>query len=87
MKKGYIHPSVSHLGAPVLFFKKNDGVSRLCIEFRQLKKVVARNTYPLPRIDYLFNQLRGETIFSKIDLIFGYHKVRIKKNTLARQHS
>ena len=60
---------------------------RLYIEFRQLKKVVVRNKYPLPRIDYLFDQLRGETIFSKIYLRFGFHKVRIKKNTLAIQHS
>jgi hypothetical protein len=55
LKKGYIHPSVSPWGAPVLFVKKNDGALRLCIDFRQLKKVIVKNTYPLPRIDDLFD--------------------------------
>jgi hypothetical protein len=78
LKKGYIHPSVSPRGAPVLFVKKKDGTLRLCIDFRQLNKVIVKNKYPLSRIDDLFNQLKGEKIFLKIDLRSGYHQVRIK---------
>jgi hypothetical protein len=78
LKKGYICPSVSPLGAPVLFMKKKDKTLRLCIDFRQLKKVTVKNKYPLPRIDDIFDQLKDEKIFSKIDLRSGYHQVRIK---------
>jgi hypothetical protein len=55
LKKGYIHPSVSPWGAPVLFMKKKDGTLRLCIDFRQLNKVTIKNKYPLSRIDDLFD--------------------------------
>jgi hypothetical protein len=78
MDKGYIRPSVSPWGAPVLFVKKKDVTLRLCIDYRQLNKVTIKNKYPLPRIDDLFNQLGGASIFSKIDLRSGYHQVRIK---------
>jgi hypothetical protein len=78
MDKGYIRPSVSPWGAPVLFVKKKDGTLRLCIDYKQLSKVTIRNKYPLPRINDLFNQLGGASIFSKIDLRSGYHQVRIK---------
>jgi hypothetical protein len=63
LKKGYIHPSMSPWGAFILFLKKKDGMLRLCIDFRQLNKVTIKNKYPLPRIDDLFNQLKGEKIF------------------------
>jgi hypothetical protein len=78
MDKGYIRPSVSPWGAPVLFVKKKDGTLRLCIDYRQLNKVTIKNKYPLPRIDDLFDQLGGASVFSKIDLRSGYHQVRIK---------
>ena len=55
LKKGYIHPSVSPWGALVLFFKKKDGILRLCIDFRQLNKATMKNKYPLPRVDGLFD--------------------------------
>jgi hypothetical protein len=71
--KGYIIPSVPPWGAPVLFVKKKDGTLRLCIDFRQLNKVTVKNKYPLPRIDDLFDQLKGVKIFSKIDLKSRYH--------------
>jgi hypothetical protein len=76
--KGYIQPSMSPWGAPILFVKKKDGTLQLCIDYRQLNKVTIKNKYPLPRIDDLFDQLGGASIFSKIDLRFGYHQVQIK---------
>jgi hypothetical protein len=72
LKKGYIRPSVSTWGEPLLFFKKKDETLRLCIDFQQLNKSTVKNKYPLPRIDDLFDQLRGENIFLKIDLILGH---------------
>jgi hypothetical protein len=73
LKKGYICPSVSPWGAPILFVKKKDGTMRLSIDFRQLNKVTVKNKYPLPRIDDLFDHLKDEKIFSNIDLRSGYH--------------
>ena len=68
LDKGFIRPSVSPWGAPILFVKKNDGSMRLCIDYKELNKVTVRNKYPLPRIDDLFDQLQGAYVFSKIDL-------------------
>jgi len=82
LKKGYIHPSVSPRGTPVLFVKKKDGTLRLCINFRQLNKATIKNKYPLPQIDDLFDHLRGARILSKIDLRSGYHQVRIKEEDI-----
>jgi len=76
--KGFIRPSVSPWGAPVLFVKKKDGTMRMCIDYRQLNKVTVKNRYPLPRIDDLFDQLQGASVFSKIDLRSGYHQLRIR---------
>ncbi|KAL0544263.1 hypothetical protein IC582_019376 [Cucumis melo] len=78
LDKGFIRPSVSPWGAPVLFVKKKDGSMRLCIDYRGLNKVTVKNRYPLPRIDDLFDQLQGAKVFSKIDLRSGYHQRRIK---------
>ncbi|GAA0176025.1 hypothetical protein LIER_29092 [Lithospermum erythrorhizon] len=78
LEKGFIRLSVSPWGAPVLFVKKKDGSMRLCIDYRQLNKVTIKNRYPLPRIDYLFDQLKDAKVFSKIDLRSGYHQLRIK---------
>ncbi|RVX02879.1 Retrovirus-related Pol polyprotein from transposon 17.6 [Vitis vinifera] len=77
LDKGFIRPSVSPWGAPVLFVKKKDGSMRLCIDYRELNKVTMRNKYPLPRIDDLFDQLQGACVFSKIDLRSGYHQLRV----------
>jgi hypothetical protein len=84
LKKGYIRPSVSPWGDPVLFMKKKDGTLRLCIDFRQLNKVIVKNKYPLPRIDDFFDQLKDAKIFSKIDLKSGYHRVRIKEEYISK---
>ena len=78
LEKGFIQPSVSPWGAPVLFVKKKDGTLRLCIDYRQLNKLTVKNKYSLPRIDDLFDQLKGASIFPKIDLRFGYHQLKIK---------
>ena len=78
LEKGLILPSVSLWGAPVLFVKKKDGTLRLCVDYRQLNKMTVRNKYPLPRIDDLFDQLKGAIVFSKIDLRSGYHQLKIK---------
>ncbi|KAL0556479.1 hypothetical protein IC582_004993 [Cucumis melo] len=78
LDKRFIRPSVSPWGVPVLFVKKKYGSMRLCIDYRELNKVTIKNRYPLPRIDDLFDQLQGATVFSKIDLRSGYHQLRIK---------
>jgi hypothetical protein len=76
---GLIRPSVSPWGAPVIFVRKKDGSWRLCINYRQLNKATITNQYPLPRIDELFKQMKGGTIFSKIDLRSRYHQLQIKE--------
>ena len=76
--KHYIRPIVSPWGEPILFVKKKDGTLCLCIDYRQLNKMMIKNRYPLSRIDDVFDQILGATIFSKIDLRSGYHQVRIK---------
>jgi len=78
LQKGYIRPSMSPWGAPVLFVKKKDGILRLCIDYRKLNKITIKNKYPLSRIENLFNQLQGMRVFSKIDLRLGCHQLRIK---------
>ncbi|GJW96652.1 putative reverse transcriptase domain-containing protein [Tanacetum coccineum] len=75
--KGFIRPSSSPWGAPVLFVKKKDGSFWMCIDYQELDKLTVKNRYPLPRIDNLFNQLQGSSVYSKIDLRSGYHKLRV----------
>lgn len=78
-EKGFIRPSSSPWGAPVLFVKKKDGSFRMCIDYRELNKLTIKNHYPLPRIDDLFDQLQGSSVYSKIDLRSGYHQLRIRE--------
>ena len=78
LDKKMIRPSISPWGAPVLFVRKKDGNMRLCIDYRMLNKVTIKNRYLLPRIDDLFDQMKGAILFSKIDLRLGYHQLRIK---------
>jgi hypothetical protein len=77
-QKGYIKPSSSPWGAPVLFIKKKDGSMRLCVDYRALNEVTIKNKYSLPRIDDLFDQLKGAKYYSKIDLRSGYYQLRIQ---------
>ncbi|KAL2251400.1 UNVERIFIED_CONTAM: Retrovirus-related Pol polyprotein from transposon [Sesamum indicum] len=84
LDKGFIRPSISPWGAPVLFVKKEDGCMRLCIDYRQLNRITIKNKYPLPRIDDLLDQLKGATVFSKIDLRSGYWQLRIKEESIPK---
>lgn len=79
LQQGFIRPSVSPWGAPVLFVPKKDGSRRLYIDYRMLNKLRVKNRYLLPRIEDLFDQLQGATIFSKIDPRSGYHQLRIRE--------
>ncbi|GJU50413.1 putative reverse transcriptase domain-containing protein [Tanacetum coccineum] len=82
--KGFIRPSSSPWGAPILFVKKKDGSFRMCIDYRELNKLTVKNRYPLPRIDDLFDQLQGSHFFSKIDLRSGYHQLRVHKDDIPK---
>lgn len=77
VKAGFIQPSKSPFGAPILFVKKKDGTMRMCVDYRALNNVTIKNSYPLPRVDELFDRLQGARYFSKIDLRSGYHQIRI----------
>jgi hypothetical protein len=79
LEKGFICPSSSLWGAPVIFVLKKDGTQRLCMDYRALNDVTFKNKYPLPRIDDLFDQLRGACVFSKIDLRSGYHQLKVRE--------
>nr|GFB33286.1 retrovirus-related Pol polyprotein from transposon 17.6 [Tanacetum cinerariifolium] len=81
-EKGFIRPSSSPWGEPVLFVKKKDGSFRICIDYRELNKLTVKNRYPLPRIDDLFDQLQGSSVYSKIDLRMGYHQLRIREEDI-----
>ncbi|GJW73710.1 putative reverse transcriptase domain-containing protein [Tanacetum coccineum] len=82
--RGFIRPSSSPWGAPILFVKKKDGSFRMCIDYRELNKLTVKNRYPLPRIDDLFNQLQGSRVYSKIDLRSGYHQLRVREEYISK---
>ncbi|GJT43778.1 putative reverse transcriptase domain-containing protein [Tanacetum coccineum] len=82
--KGFIRPSSSLWGAPILFVKKKDGSFRMCIDYRELNKLTVKNRYPLPRINDLFDQLQGSNIYSKIDLRSGYHQLRVREEDIPK---
>ncbi|GJW55896.1 putative reverse transcriptase domain-containing protein [Tanacetum coccineum] len=82
--KGFIRPSSSPWGAPVLFVKKKDGSLRMCIDYRELNKLTVKNRYPLPRIDDLFDQLQGSSVYSKIDLRSGYHQLKVREEDISK---
>ncbi|GKC34129.1 putative reverse transcriptase domain-containing protein [Tanacetum coccineum] len=82
--RGFIRPSSSPWGAPVLFVKKKDGSFRICIDYRDLNKLTVKNRYPLLRIDDLFDQLQGSRVYSKIDLRSGYHQLRVHEEDIPK---
>ena len=84
LDKGFIRPSTSPWDAPVLFAKKKDKTLRLSINYRQLNRVTIKNRYPLPKIDDLFDQLRGAQVYSKIDLRTGYHQLRVRDTDIPK---
>ena len=84
LDKGFIRPSTSPWGAQVLFAKKRGKTLRPCIDYRQLNRVTIKNRYPLPRIDDLFDQLRGVRVYSMIDLRIGYHQLRVRETDISK---
>jgi hypothetical protein len=84
LAKGFIRPSRSPWASPVLFVEKKDKSKRLCVDYRALNQVTIKNKYPLPRIEVLFEQLRGAQVFSKIDLKSGYHQWRIREEDIEK---
>jgi hypothetical protein len=87
LDKGYIRTSASPWGAPVIFVVKKDGTHRMCMDYRSLNEVTIKNKYPLPRIDDLFDQLKGACVFSKIDLRSGYHQLKIQASDIPKTDS
>jgi hypothetical protein len=84
LEKGFIRPSSSPWGAPVLFVSKKDGSRRMCVDYRSLNEVTIKNKYPLPCIEDLFDQMKGAKIFSKIDLRSGYHQLKIREEDVPK---
>ncbi|GJS33356.1 putative reverse transcriptase domain-containing protein [Tanacetum coccineum] len=82
--KGFIIPSSLPWGAPVLFLKKKDGSFRMCIDYQELNKLTVKNRYPLLKIDDLFDQLQGSSVYSKIDLRSGYHQLRVREEDIPK---
>jgi hypothetical protein len=84
LEKVFIRPSSSLWGAPVLFMSKKDGSRRMCVDYRSLNDVTIKNKYPLPRIEDLFDQMRGAKVFSKIDIRSGYHQLKIRTKDIPK---
>jgi hypothetical protein len=84
--KGFSRPSSSLWGAPVLFVEKKDGTQWMCVDYRSLNEVTIKNKYPLPRIEDLFDQMKGASVFSKIDLRLGYHQLKFRIRIFQRPH-
>jgi hypothetical protein len=84
MDKGFICPSSSPWGCPTIFVKKKDKSLWLCVDYRPLNVATVKNKYPLPRIDILFDQLAGTKVFSKIDLRYGYHQIKIRSEDIPK---
>jgi hypothetical protein len=82
--KGFIRPSASPWGSPILFMKKKDGSMRMCVDYHSLNVITIKNKYPLPRIDDLLDQLQKAKYFSKIDLRSGYHQMKIRPKDIAK---
>ncbi|GKA66187.1 putative reverse transcriptase domain-containing protein [Tanacetum coccineum] len=82
--KGFIRPSSSPWEAPVVFVKKKDGSFRMCIDYRELNKLIMKNRHPFPRIDDLFDQLQGSSVYLKIDMRSSYHQLRVQEEDIPK---
>ena len=82
--KGWIRPSSSPYGSPILFVKKKDGGMRMCVDYRAVNKMTVRNSYPLPRIDDLLDKMTGASIFSCLDLQQAYHQIRLNQDDIPK---
>jgi hypothetical protein len=83
--RGWVHLSESSpWRAPILFVQKKDGLQGMCVDYRSLNGVTMKNKYPLPRIEDLFDQMRGARVFSKIDLRSGYHQMKIRPSDISK---
>jgi hypothetical protein len=84
LDKGYVHPSASTWGAPIIFVPKKDGTQRMFVDYHSLNEVTIKNKYPLSGIDALFHQLKGACVFSKIDLRSNYHQLKIRASDIPK---
>ena len=82
LERGFLHPIISPWGAPVLFVTKKDGSLRFCVDHRALNKLTGKNSYPLPLIDDILDQLATAKMFTKIDLQLGYHQIRLSPDSI-----
>jgi hypothetical protein len=84
LESGFIQPSKSPFGAPIIFVPKKNGKLRMCVDYRALNAITVKNRYPLPRIDELMDRLHGATVFTKLDLQSGYWQIRIKEEDIPK---
>src|SRR4051812_32344876 len=84
LEKGFIRPSSSPWGCPVLFVTKKDGTESMCVDYRPLNLARIKNKYPLPRINDLYDQLAGSSVFSKMDLRLGYLQIKIRNEEIPK---
>jgi len=84
LAKGFIRPSSSPWGAPIIFVDKKDGTRRMCVDYRALNDITIKNKYPLPMIEDLFDQMRGAKVFSKIELRSSYHQLKIRQEDIPK---